>query len=92
MYLLYVDDGATLVYAGRSAEEYERLSRELSPHYAGSLVGRRRTGRHEQWVVRSFFRAAPPPSFIAQRRQGFPYGLTWEPAGPGRTAEAADGV
>ena len=90
VYLLYEDDGATLVYAGMDEDEYERRRRELAPRYAGSLVGRRRTGRVEQWVVRSYFRAQPSSAFIASRRHGFPYGLTWEPADDS-AQDAADG-
>ena len=90
VYLLYAEDGATLVYAGVDTEEYEQRRRELEPRYAGSLLGRRRTGRSEQWVVRCYFRAEPPPSFIAHRRQSFPYGLAWEPSE--HAAEAADGA
>jgi hypothetical protein len=89
VYLLYTDDGATLVYAGLDAAEYDRLSRKLAAGHAGSLIGRRRTGRTEQWVVRAFFRERPSPAFIASRRHGFPYGLEWEPATG--MEQAADG-
>ena len=82
VYLVYADDGASLLYAGTDVETYHRLSAELGRTHAGSLIGRRRTGRVEQWVVRSFFRAQPSPAFIAGRRQGFPYGLVWEPSPP----------
>lgn len=88
VYLLYAEDGATLIYAGTDAEEYQRLCRELACRYAGSLVGRRMAGRAEQWEVRSFFRAQPSPRFIADRRR-FPHSLTWEPAGS-QAAGAAD--
>lgn len=92
VYLLYGDDGATLLYAGTDGGRYEQLRASHAQHYAGSLVGRRRTGRREQWVVRTLFRAPPAAAFIAQRRQGFPYGLAWEAAGTEEAAvEAADG-
>ncbi len=90
VYLLYADDGATLVYAGPDAEEYERRCRELEQQYAGSVVGRRQAGRAEQWLVRAFFRAQPAPSFIAQRRR-FPHDLVWEPSSCDQAADAADG-
>ncbi len=91
VFLAYEDDGATLVYAGDDADTYARLCRELAPRYAGSLVGRRRTGRVEQWEVRSYFREPPSTAFIASRRHGFPYGLVWEPAA-GSAEDAADGA
>ncbi len=79
LFLVYAEDGARLVYAGDDPAEYERRCAALAAGYAGSLVGRRRVGP-EQWVVRAFFREQPAATFIARRRENFPYGLTWEPS------------
>ena len=81
VYLLYADDGARFVYAGEDEHEYKRQAAALAAESAGSLVGRRRVGS-EEWIVSAFFRAQPPAAFIARRRDGFPYGLTWVPATP----------
>jgi hypothetical protein len=89
IYLVYAEDGATLVYAGEDAAVAEAHCRALAAHYAGSLIGRRNVGPVETWVVRCFFRAEPSATFIAQRRANFRFSLTWEPACP--EAEAADG-
>jgi hypothetical protein len=87
-YLLYHDDGATLTYAGPSADEYARLSRGLAATHAGSLTGTRPVGRAQEWEVRSFFRACPSPEFIAQRRHFFRFRLDWDP-GDSTAADAA---
>ena len=89
-YLLYADDGATLVYAGPDAAEYERRCRELARRHAGSIVGRRQAGRAELWLVRAFFRAQPSTAFVAGRRR-FPHSLEWEPSPSPAAADAADG-
>lgn len=77
-FLLYADDGARLVYAGHDRDQYERHCRALTEHHAGSLTGRRPVGK-EQWLVRSYFVAEPPASFIASRRGYYQFKLTWEP-------------
>lgn len=79
LFLVYAEDGARLVYAGDDPTAYERCCAALASEYAGSLLGRRRVGP-EQWVVRAFFREEPSSTFIARRRESFPYGLTWEPS------------
>ncbi|MFN8556171.1 MAG: hypothetical protein U0531_02060 [Dehalococcoidia bacterium] len=86
VYLLYDNDGATLVYVGPDEEAFERESRALAPRYAGSLLGRRQAGRAEHWVIRAFFHKEPSPEFIHTRRR-FPYNAVWEPsAGSSRDA------
>ena len=80
VYLLYADDGARLVYAGTDAGACERHCRELAVTHAGALRGTRAVGRAQQWDVRAFFHAPPPPDFIAQRRHFYRFRLDWEPA------------
>ncbi|MBI2761449.1 MAG: hypothetical protein HYX51_08500 [Chloroflexi bacterium] len=87
VYLLYADDGATLVYAGEDADTCDQHRAALEAEYAGSLIGRRAVGPTEQWVVRSYFRTEPPPTFIAQRRGNFRFHLAWEPSAAGDRAE-----
>lgn len=79
LYLLYADDGATLIYAGQDAETYARHCRELATTHAGALRGTRAVGRSQQWDVRAFFRTPPPPDFIALRRHFYRFRLDWEP-------------
>ena len=86
IYLLYADDGATLVYAGEDEDTCGRHRATLEAEYAGSLVGRRAVGPTEQWVVRSYFRTEPSPTFIAQRRGNFRFHLVWEPSVAGDRA------
>jgi hypothetical protein len=90
-YLLYAEDGATLIYAGPDAAEYERRCRQLAVEYAGSLKGTRSAGRHQQWEVRAYFRARPPRDFVERRRQLFRFRLDWEPTTPATIPDAAGG-
>lgn len=82
VYLLYADDGATLVYAGTDAAEFERRAAALTERHAGSLTGRRSVGVGEEWTVRAFFRERPPQRFIDARKGFFRFRLDWTPAVP----------
>jgi hypothetical protein len=87
-YLVYADDGAALVYSGTDADEYVAHCRNLGATHAGSLWGTRAVGRSQQWHVRAFFLAPPPPDFVEQRRHFYRFRLDWEPA-PGALPDAA---
>ena len=78
-YLVYGDDGATLVYSGGDEAEYQAARAQLDTTHAGALVGQSMMGR-ERWVIVSYYHARPDDLFVSRRRGGGLLGLAWEPS------------
>jgi hypothetical protein len=79
-FVVYGDDGSTLVYSGTDEGEYTAARRTLDATHAGALVGQSMMGR-ERWIIAAYHHELPDELHIRRRREGGLLGLTWEPAG-----------
>ena len=88
-YLVYGDDGATLVYSGGDEAEYHGARARLAATHAGALVGQSMMGR-ERWLIVSYYHTRPDDLFVSRRRGGGLLGLAWEPSDAATTPATPD--
>jgi len=76
-YLVFGDDGATLVYSGTDEAGFTAARCLLDQSHAGALVGQSMMGR-ERWIIVAYHTRRPDDAYIKRRREGGLLGLTWE--------------
>jgi len=75
-YLVYGENGATLLYAGDDAEACSAVCSRLAREAAGHVKGYQFVGK-QRYEVLAYFDAVPAESFLAARRKRDLFDFGW---------------